>query len=602
MRDFTLPLKPLRILIPYLWPARRLDLRLRTAFSILCLIVASALTAATPLMLSDATDSLSQKNIFPGGAVFWIAALAGARVLAQAFTQLRDLVFANVAFHATTDIARRAFAHLHSLSPRFHVERRTGALLRTIERGMRAAGTFLTYAVFTTIPILLQIAIFTAILLWKLGIGITLVALATIGLYVWFTFAITRRQTEIRRAVNARDNDAGARMVDSLLNYETVKAFAAEAHERRRFDREMARFARTMTEAEVSLAQLNIGQAAILALGMGAIMAITALGIRDGVYTLGDFVLGNAILMQLYQPLNVLGTVYHEVLQGLVDLEALTALFDRAPEIADPPGATPLAAGRGAIRFDHVTFAYGPGRTALDAVSFEVPAGKTVAIVGPSGAGKSTVARILLRFYDVAGGSVSIDGQDISRVTLPSLRAAIGVVPQDAGLFNDTIRYNIAYGRLDAAAIDIEAAARVAQIDGFIRTLPQGYDTIVGERGLKLSGGERQRLAIARAVLKNPPILLLDEATSALDTHSEHAVQAAIEAACRGRTTLTIAHRLSTIVGADEILVLVRGEILERGTHEALLARRGHYAAMWRKQQDARAAQDMLGSSGAAVV
>jgi len=589
MGDFALPLKTLGFLVPYLWPARRRDLRLRIVVSILCLIVASGATVIAPLMLSAAADSLSEKNIFLPAAIFLIAGYAGARLLGQAFAQLRDLVFANVLFHATADVALRTVAHLQALSPRFHSGRRTGALLRTMERGMRAVGTFLTYALFNTAPVALQIAIFAGLLLWKLGIGITLVTLATVAVHVRFTIALTRRQAEIRRRVNERDSEAGARLVDSLLNFETIKYFTAEALERARYDREMAKFAGNMTEAEISVATLNVGQAAIMALGMGTVLVLTAFGIRDGRYTLGDFVLGNAILLQLYQPLTVLGTVYHEIVQALVDLEALIALLSAPVEIADAPSARPLAVPKGAIRFEDVRFAYGAGRPALNGVSFEVPAGGTVAIVGPSGAGKSTVARLLLRFYDPGGGRIRIDGEDIGRVTQASLRAAIGIVPQDTSLFNDTIRYNIAYGRPGAAEAEIEQAARVAQMDAFIRSLPQGYDTIVGERGLKLSGGEKQRVAIARAVLKDPPILILDEATSALDSHSERAVQAAIEAACRGRTTLIVAHRLSTVVGADEILVLDHGAIAERGTHCALLARGGVYAAMWAKQQRAEA-------------
>lgn len=597
MRTLGIPLKPLSILIPYLWPRRRLDLRLRVVASLTFLILASAAAALAPLMLAAATDSLSGANIFFPSSVKWIAAYVASLILAQGFAQARDLLFAGVAFHAARDIARRAFAHLFALSARFHAGRETGSLLRTIERGTGATGTILTYATFNTVPILFQIVLFSGEILWKMGAAALVIALITIAAYVWFTAVLTRRQADLRRAVNERDNAAGAKMVDSLLNYETVKFFGAETHERERFGSEMTRFAGTMTDAEVSIALLNCGQAAIMALGMGALMVLTAVGIHNGVYTLGAFVLSNAILVQLYQPLTVLGTVYHEIVQGLVDMEALTALLDRKPDIADTADAAPLVASRGEIELKDVTFAYEEGRTVLNGVSFRVPSGSTAAIVGPSGAGKSTIARILLRFHDIAGGRVTIDGQDITSVTQTSLRAAIGVVPQDAGLFNDTIAYNIAYGRPDATQAEIESAARIAQIDRFIRSLPNGYETEVGERGLKLSGGERQRLAIARAILKDPPILLLDEATSALDVHSEQAVQEAIAAAGRGRTTLIVAHRLSTVMGADVILVLARGKIAERGTHAALLAQGGQYAALWRKQQEARAARETIAAN-----
>jgi ATP-binding cassette, subfamily B, heavy metal transporter len=581
----------LSLLLPYLWPAHRMDLRLRIAGATLCMLLASAATASSPLILAALTDDFTRGAVNTGAL---IAAYAASRVLTELFAQLRDFLFVDVQYHAMRDMGRRAFAHIHALSLRFHLERKTGGLIRSIERGLRAVNTFLSYAAFNTIPVLLQLLFFTAEFIWKLNAQIALVALAAVAAYVLFTIAVTRRQAQLRRAVNARDTEAVNKMIDSLLNYETVKYFGAEAHERARFDGAMAGFARTMFEAEKSLAFLNVGQSAIMAVGMGAIMALTAAGISDGVFTLGAFVLGVAILVQLYQPLTVLGTVYHEIVQSFADLEGLSAILDLPLEVQDKPGAKNLVVTRGEIRFDGVVFAYEPGNVALKSISFRIPPGKTVAIVGPSGAGKSTVSRILNRFYDITAGSVTIDGQDIRDVTQASLRAAIGVVPQDAGLFHDTIRYNIAYGRPDASGAEIEDAARLAQIDTFIRTLPLGYGTPVGERGLMLSGGEKQRVAIARAILKDAPILLLDEATSALDTHTERAVQSALAAARAKRTSLIIAHRLSTVVDADEILVLEHGAIIERGTHAELLAKAGRYAAMWNRQKAVSAAREQL--------
>jgi ATP-binding cassette subfamily B protein len=423
------------------------------------------------------------------------------------------------------------------------------------------------------------------------------VAISTIVMviaYVWFTFWITRWRIQYRREMNQSDTDANTKAVDSLLNFETVKYFNNEVHETKRYDVSMEKFSRASIQSQISLSVLNTGQAAIMAIGLGVVMALTAIGISRGQFSIGLFVAGNAILIQLYQPLNLLGTVYREITQGLVDMEAMFRLLNQPREVTDKPDARPLQVSGGEIRFDNVVFNYDPERTVLKGVSFTVPAGKTVAVVGPSGAGKSTISRILYRFYDIREGKVTIDGQDIRDITQTSLRAAIGIVPQDTVLFNDTVRYNIAYGRIGASEADIREAARLAQIDKFIVNLPQGYDAMVGERGLKLSGGEKQRVAIARTILKNPPILLLDEATSALDTGTEREIQGALSDVSRGRTTLVIAHRLSTVIDADEILVLDQGRIIERGRHSQLLALNGHYASMWNKQREAAAAREKL--------
>jgi ATP-binding cassette subfamily B protein len=492
------------------------------------------------------------------------------------------------------EVAVSTFAHVHTLSLRFHLERKTGGLSRVIERGTKGIDTLLSFALFSIFPTILLLVFYAVILFEKLDLVIAAVTVAMVVAYVWFTFAITRWRIQFRRDMNQSDQDANTKAVDSLLNYETVKYFNNEAHETRRFDKSMEKYSRASIQAQISLSVLNTGQALIMAVGLGVVMALAARGIGAGRFTVGTLVAANAILIQLYLPLNLLGTVYREITQALVDMEAMFRLLNQPQEVKDKPGAKPLAVGRGEIRFDNVVFAYEPQRTVLKGVSFTVPAGKTVAVVGPSGAGKSTISRILYRFYDIKSGSVTIDGQDIRDVTQESLRAVIGIVPQDTVLFNDTVRYNIAYGRIGANEAEIKEAARMAQIDKFIVELPLGYDSMVGERGLKLSGGEKQRVAIARTILKNPPILLLDEATSALDTHTEREIQGALQEVSRNRTTLVIAHRLSTVIDADEILVLDHGEIVERGRHSELLALGGQYAAMWNKQKEAAAAREKL--------
>jgi ATP-binding cassette subfamily B protein len=590
-------LRPLGLLLPYLWPKGRRDLRLRVLASMVCLVLAIAATAVSPLLLGWLTDHLAHRDaasIVLAVTLGLIAAYALSRILMQLFSQLRDGIFAKVLYHAFREVGVATFAHVHTLSLRFHLERKTGGLSRVIERGTKGIDTLLSFATFSIFPTLLQLIIFTAEMIWKLNGWIAATALAMVGGYVWFTFAITHWRVRFRREMNDSDTDANTKAVDSLLNYETVKYFNNEAHETRRFDRSMGRYARASVQAQISLSVLNTGQAAIMALGTGIVMVLTTIGIAQGRFTVGDFVMANAILLQLYVPLNLLGTVYREITQALVDMESMFRLLHRPQEVKDEPGAKELVVKGGEIRFDNVVFSYDPDRVVLKGINFRVPAGKTVAIVGPSGAGKSTISRILFRFYDIASGSVTIDGQDLRDVTQASLRAAIGIVPQDTVLFNDTIRYNIAYGRIGANEAEIKEAARMAQIDPFIRELPLGYDSMVGERGLKLSGGEKQRVAIARTILKNPPILLLDEATSALDTHTEREIQSALATVSRNRTTLVIAHRLSTVVDADEILVLDHGAIVERGRHSELVAKGGHYAAMWNRQKEAAAARERL--------
>ncbi len=590
-------LRPLWMLLPYLWPKGRPDLRARVAVSLVCLVAAILATAAFPLFMGWITNNLAHKPAIDIALMSALALIGGyvlARILMQAFAQLRDGIFAKVQYHALREVGVSTFAHVHTLSLRFHLERKTGGLSRVIERGTKGIDTLLSFAIFNIFPTLFQLALFAAIMIVKLDLAIALATLAMVAAYVWFTFAVTRWRIQFRRDMNQSDQDANTKAVDSLLNYETVKYFNNEGHETRRFDKSMEKYSRASIQAQTSLSVLNTGQAAIMAVGMGAVMVMTAIGIKNGRFNIGDFVMANAILMQLYQPLNLLGTVYREITQALVDMDSMFRLLHQPQEVTDKPDAKPLAVSGGEIEFKDVVFAYDPERIVLKGISFKVPAGKTIAVVGPSGAGKSTISRILYRFYDIKSGAVKIDGQDVRDVTQASLRAAIGIVPQDTVLFNDTIRYNIAYGRIGANEHEIKEAARMAQIDPFIRELPLGYESMVGERGLKLSGGEKQRVAIARTILKNPPILLLDEATSALDTHTEREIQSALKEVSKNRTTLVIAHRLSTVVDADEILVLDHGEIVERGRHAELVARNGHYASMWNKQKQAAEARERL--------
>jgi ABC-type transport system involved in Fe-S cluster assembly fused permease/ATPase subunit len=589
---------------PYIWPSERRDLKLRVLMSFLLLLAAKLATIAVPFTFKWATDALVEAPDTAGGSSFIAWALAapllmtagygGMRILMAAFTQLRDGVFARVSMNAVRRLAIRTFEHVHLLSLRFHLERKTGGLTRVLERGRNAIETIVRMVILQLIPTIVEVVMITGVLLYQFDWRYVVVIVITVALYMWYTYLATEWRIGIRRKMNESDSDANTKAIDSLLNYETVKYFSAERREAVRYDRSMARYEQASVEAYVSLAVLNAGQAAIFTLGLTVTMALCALGIRAGTHTIGDFVMINAMMIQLYQPLNFMGMVYREIKQAVIDIEQMFTLLGRDPEIKDKPDAAPLAVTSGTIRFEDVRFAYEPARAILKGISFEVPAGRTIAIVGPSGAGKSTISRLLFRFYEVTGGRIVIDGQDIRDVTQASLRNAIGMVPQDTVLFNDTVRYNIRYGRWDASDAEVEQAAALAQIDAFIRSTPKGYDTEVGERGLKLSGGEKQRVAIARTILKGPPILLLDEATSALDSHTEKEIQDALDRVSMNRTTLVIAHRLSTIIGADEILVLDQGIIVERGTHHQLLLHGGLYASMWNRQREAEEAREKL--------
>jgi ATP-binding cassette subfamily B protein len=602
MQARTGHLTVLRELAPYIWPAGRNDLRMRVVFALIALIIAKAITLVVPIAYKTVVDLLTGeatgKEITAVGLaaspVFLIVAYGVGRVMMVVFAQLRDVWFTAVAQNAVRKLANRTFSHLHALSLRFHLERRTGGLNRVIERGVTGVDTIVRMAVLNSIPTAVELVMISGLIAYYFGWIYVVVVLVTVALYVAFTFWASEQRIAIRRDMNDSDTEAHAKAVDSLLNYETVKYFGNEAHEARRFDASMARYERAAIRTYTSLGWLNSGQAVIFTLGTVICMLLAARDVTAGTLTIGEFVMINAILMQLYLPLNFMGMVYREIKQGLIDIETMFALLHEPAEIADRPGAKPLRVTKGEIKFENVSFAYDPERQILKDVSFEVPAGKMVAIVGPSGAGKSTISRILFRFYELTSGRVLIDGQDIRHVTQASLRAAIGMVPQDTVLFNDTILYNIRYGRPEASDAQVREAARLAQIHDFIMTLPQGYDSLVGERGLKLSGGEKQRVAIARTILKSPPILMLDEATSALDSHTEKEIQDALERVARERTSLVIAHRLSTVVHADNIIVLDQGAIVEQGTHLELLARGGLYASLWARQREADQARERL--------
>jgi ABC-type transport system involved in Fe-S cluster assembly fused permease/ATPase subunit len=595
----------MRALWPYIWPSDRRDLKLRVGFSMVLLLAAKLATIAVPFTFKWATDALTGQGSAPVASSSWMVwvlaapilmtlAYGGMRILMALLTQVRDGIFAKVAMNAVRRLAYRTFEHMHELSLRFHLERKTGGLTRVLERGRNAIETIVRMVIMQLVPTILELGLVIAVLLYQFDWRYVAVILATVACYITYTFYATEWRIGIRRRMNDSDTDANVKAIDSLLNYETVKYFVAEEREAKRYDRSMARYEEASVKSYVSLAVLNAGQATIFTVGLAAVMMMCAHGIQQGVNTVGDLVMINTMMIQLYQPLNFMGMLYREIKQAVIDIEMMFAILSRNPEIRDRPGAKPLEIKRGTIRFENVRFSYEPDRQILKGLSFEVPAGHTVAVVGPSGAGKSTLSRLLFRFYDVTGGRISIDGQDIRDVTQKSLRSAIGMVPQDTVLFNDTIRYNIRYGRWDASDAEVEEAARLAQIDHFIRMSPTGYETEVGERGLKLSGGEKQRVAIARTILKSPPILLLDEATSALDSHTEKDIQDALQRVSRNRTTLVIAHRLSTIVGADEIIVLDQGIIVERGSHHSLLAKGGLYASMWNRQREAEAAREKL--------
>jgi ABC-type transport system involved in Fe-S cluster assembly fused permease/ATPase subunit len=592
-------LTTVRNLWVYMWPAGRNDLRLRVVLAIGALLLSKVATTFIPFAYKGIVDGLNQvaagnEALVMGIAVplVLVAAYGIGNVLDAGFQQLRDILFASVGQHAVRKLAYETFQHLHKLSLRFHLARRTGGLSRVIERGTKGIETIVRFTMLNTAPTLVEFVITAVIFIVMFGVSYLGVLVATIWLYLYFTIKASNWRISIRRDMNESDTDANSKAIDSLLNFETVKYFANEEMEARRFDKSMEGYERSAIRIWTSLGFLNFGQAVIFYAGVIVIGILAVQGVLAGTLTVGDFVLLNTFLMQIYRPLNFIGFVYREIRQGLTDIEEMFKLLDREPEIEDKPGAAPLAISGPVIRFEDVTFHYDPEREILKGVSFEVPAGKTTAIVGPTGAGKSTISRLLFRFYDVTGGRITIDGQDIRDVTQASLRHAIGMVPQDTVLFNDTIAYNIQYGRNGATMDEVREAAESAQIGAFIASLPKGYDTPVGERGLKLSGGEKQRVAIARTILKGPPILILDEATSALDTKTEQDIKTALDAVSRNRTTLVIAHRLSTVINADEIIVLRDGVIAERGTHQMLLQRDGLYSQMWARQLEANEAEE----------
>ena len=579
-------LRTIRRVGPYLWPRDNSAVKIRLIVSMLFLVLAKLISAGTPFLYGYTVDSLvsPDASLFVISAIGLIVAYGLARVLSNGFQQLRDVVFAPVAQRALRSLALETFQHIHNLSMRYHITRRTGGLSRIIERGVKGVEFLLRYLVFSIGPLALELVLLSVFLLWKLDLWYVLVLFGTIAVYVWFTFKVTEYRVKLRREMNEQDTDAAQKAIDSLLNFETVKYFGAEAREAKRYDAAMAGYEAAALKTSYSLAALNFGQALLITAGLTIVMVMAGLQVRAGALTVGDFVMVNAVMIQITMPLNFLGTVYREIRQALVDMGQMFDLLEQPKEITTKPGAPDLKVTGGSISLRNIAFSYEAGRQILRDVSLDIPAGQTVAIVGSSGSGKSTIGRLLFRFYDVTGGALSIDNQDVRDVTQSSLQNAIGVVPQDTVLFNDTILYNIAYGRDGASRADVEQAARDAQIHAFIQSLPEGYDTVVGERGLKLSGGEKQRVGIARTLLKNPPILLLDEATSALDSETEHEIQGALAQAGLGRTVIVIAHRLSTVAEADMIVVLENGVVVETGRHEALLAKAGRYYDLWMLQ------------------
>ncbi|WP_424833270.1 ABCB family ABC transporter ATP-binding protein/permease [Ruegeria sp.] len=585
--------RTIRKVAPYLWPEDEPWVKRRIILAMAMLVLAKLIAVYTPILYKGAVDGLAGEGVPPValGAVGLTVAYGVARMMTVGFQQLRDAFFAPVGQRALRALALETFQHIHQLSMRYHVTRRTGGLSRIIERGVKGVEFLLRFLLFSIGPLILELLLVAIILMWLFDVWYLVVVAVTIALYIWFTFAVTEWRVKLRREMNDQDTEANQRAIDSLLNFETVKYFNAEQREAERYDVSMKAYAQAALKTAYSLAFLNFGQSFLITCGLIGVMVLAAIGVQNGSLTVGDFVMVNAYMIQITVPLNFLGTVYREIRQSLVDMGQMFDLLEQPAEVKDKPSAPDLNVNGGEVTLKDVRFGYEADREILKGVSLTVPAGQTVAIVGATGSGKSTIGRLLFRFYDVTGGALSIDGQDVRDVAQSSLHASIGVVPQDTVLFNDTIRYNIAYGRNGASQADVEAAAKAAQIHDFIISLPEGYDTKVGERGLKLSGGEKQRVGIARTLLKNPPILLLDEATSALDTDTEQDIKDALARAGEGRTVITIAHRLSTIAEADQIVVLERGEIVEQGTHDELLLREGRYAQLWSRQQaDSQAA------------